>query len=168
MARSPPLTSTLEARTGLTADQLARPSPQEQLEPLPTILPPEGVTAFRLRDVATRVRPMRPGRLDVSGVTGCVGPALAAAIAREGRHVVIVTGDLDAARRVAQDVAFFGRGASDDDAEDTGQGDVLVFAANESSPYADVNPDRRAAMSRMATLFHLAHDRSWSVWSFPR
>ena len=34
------------------------------------------------------------------------------------------------------------------DAEDTAQGDVLVFAASESSPYADVNPDRRAAMSR--------------------
>ena len=59
------------------------------------------------------------------------------------------------------------RGALDDDAEDTGEGEVLVFAASEASPYADVNPDRRAAMSRMATLFHLAHERPWSVLVVP-
>ena len=59
------------------------------------------------------------------------------------------------------------RGALDDDAEDTGEGEVLLFAANESSPYADVSPDRAAAMSRMATLFHLAHERAWSVVAVP-
>jgi transcription-repair coupling factor (superfamily II helicase) len=81
--------------------------------------------------------------------------------------VVLVTSDLEAARRAAQDVGFLVRGAIDDDAEDTGEGDVLVFAGSEASPYADVNPDRRAAMSRMATLFHLAHERPWSVLVVP-
>jgi transcription-repair coupling factor (superfamily II helicase) len=84
-----------------------------------------------------------------------------------GRRVVLVTGDLDGARRSAEDVGFLVRGALSEDAEDTGEGDVLVFAASESSPYAEVNPDRRAAMSRMATLFHLAHDRPWSVLVVP-
>ena len=141
--------------------------PAQELEPLPPLLPPEGVVAVRVRDVVARARALETGRLDVSGVRGCAGAAIAAGIARAGRRVVLVTDDLDAARRAAQDVGFLVRGIVDDDAEDTGEGDVLVFAASESSPYADVSPDRRAAMSRMATLFHLAHDRPWRVLLVP-
>ncbi len=164
MPSSPSLRSTLEELTGSSADELAaqRTAPVE-LDPLASLLPPEGVVAARIRDVAARVRGLRTGRVDVAGVRGCAGAAVAAAIAREGRRVVFVTEDLDAARRAAEDVGFFVRGSLDDDAEDTGEGDVLVFAANEASPYAEVSPDRRAAMSRMATLFHLAHDRPWRV-----
>jgi transcription-repair coupling factor (superfamily II helicase) len=132
-------------------------APPEELEPLPSLLPPEGIVASRLREVAARARALSGGRLDVAGVRGCAGAALAAAIVREGRRVVYVASDLDAARRVAEDLGFLVRGAADDDAEDSGTGDVLVFAASETSPWADVSPDRRAAMSRMATLFHLAH-----------
>ena len=172
MPSSPSLTSTLEEQTGRTADELgatdaaAAPASAE-LEPLPPLLPPEGVVAMRLRDVVSRVRAAGPGKTDVAGVRGSAGPALAAAIAREGRRVVFVTADVETARRAAEDVGFFVRGASDEDAEDTGEGDVLVFAASESSPYADVSPDRRAAMSRMATLFHLAHERPWRVLLVP-
>jgi transcription-repair coupling factor (superfamily II helicase) len=172
MPSSPSLTSTLEEQTGRTADELgaidaaAAPAPAE-LEPLPPLLPPEGVVAMRLRDVVSRVRSAGPGKTDVAGVRGSAGAALAAAIAREGRRVVFVTADVETARRAAEDVGFFVRGASDEDAEDTGEGDVLVFAASESSPYADVSPDRRAAMSRMATLFHLAHERPWRVLLVP-
>jgi transcription-repair coupling factor (superfamily II helicase) len=136
-------------------------------EPLPSLAPPEGVTAARVGDVVVRARAMRRGRLDVAGVRGCAGAAVAAAIVRDGRRVVVVTDDLDGARRAAQDLAFLVRGAADEDAEDTGEGDVLVLAASESSPYADVSPDRRAAMSRMATLSHLAHDRPWSALVVP-
>jgi transcription-repair coupling factor (superfamily II helicase) len=175
------LTSTLEEQTGLTAVEMAAPVTTEELGPLPSILPPEGVTAVRLRDVAALAKALEaaaPGvdpaaahlrsrRLDVAGVCGSAGPALAAAIADAGRRVVFVTSDLDAARRAAQDAGFLARGALDDEAEDTGEGEVLVFAASESSPYADVSPDRRAAMSRMATLFHLAHERAWSFLVVP-
>jgi len=167
MPSTPSLTSTLEEQTGLTVGELARAAAPEELEPLPPLLPPEGVVASRLGDVAARARSLRAERLDVAGVRGCAGAAVAAAIARAGRRVVLVTADLDAARRIADDVGFLVRGAMDDDAEETGQGDVLVFAASESSPYADVNPDRRAAMSRMATLSHLAHERPWSVLVVP-
>ncbi len=142
------------------ADGLA---PVEVLAPL---LPPEGLVASRVGDITARARTLGVGRLDVAGVRGCAGTAVAAAIARAGRRVVFVTEDLEAARRAAEDVGFLIRGGGDDDAEDaeeTGAGDVLVFAANEASPYAEVSPDRRAAMSRMATLFHLAHELPWRV-----
>jgi transcription-repair coupling factor (superfamily II helicase) len=158
------LTSTVAEQTGLVAVDLAPPAPP--LEPLPPLLPPEGVVASRIRDVAARVRSLGAGRLDVAGVRGCAGAVLAAATARAGRRVVLVTEDIESARRVAEDVGFLVRGDRDqdiDDAEDTGEGDVLVFASSETAPRADVSPDRRAAMSRMATLHHLAHDRPWRV-----
>ncbi|MGH7296673.1 MAG: transcription-repair coupling factor, partial [Polyangiaceae bacterium] len=167
MPSSPSLTSTLEERAGLTAQELSRPAAAEELEPLPSLLPPEGVTAARVRDVTARVRGMASGRVDVAGVRGSAGAVLAAAIARLPRRVVLITSDLDSARRAAEDVGFLARGSLDDAAEDTGEGEVLVFAACEASPYADVNPDRRAAMSRVATLFHLAHQRPWSVLVAP-
>ena len=75
MPDSPSLTSTLRERTGLSASDLARPAPtQEEMEPLPPLLPPEGVVATRLRDVAGRVKALGVGRLDVSGVRGSAGP----------------------------------------------------------------------------------------------
>jgi len=158
------LTSTLAEQTGLAADDLA-PEPSA-LEPLPPILPPEGIVASRLRDVAARIRALPVGRLDVAGVRGCASAAVAAATARAGRRVVLVTPDIESARRAAEDVGFLVRGARDEDvgeAEETGEGDVLVFASSETAPRADVSPDRRAAMSRMATLFHLARGRPWRV-----
>src|SRR5262249_10131188 len=132
------------------------PAPEE-LEPLASLLPPEGVVASRLREVASRAGDLRSGRLDVAGVRGCAGAALAAASARGGRRVIYVTSDREGARQVDEDLGFLVRGTADDDAEESGTGDVLIFAASETSPWADVSPDRRAAMSRMATLFHLAH-----------
>ncbi|HEX3771762.1 MAG TPA: transcription-repair coupling factor [Polyangiaceae bacterium] len=168
MPSSPTLTSTLEEQTGLSA-RLSEASAAvvAEHEPLPSLLPPEGVVASRVRDVAARVKAARTGAVDVAGVRGSAGAALAAAIARAGRRVVFVTADLEGARRAAEDVGFFVRGASDDDAEESGRGEVLVFAASEASPYAEVSPDRRAAMSRMATLFHLAHDLPWRVLVVP-
>ncbi len=159
--------SSLEERTGLSARDLSERVAAE-LDPLPPVLPPEGVTATRTRDVAARV-PAKAGTLHVAGVNGCAGAALTAAIvAAKGRPVVLVTSDLDAARRAADDVAFFVQGAADEaTAEDTAQGSVLVLAASESSPYADVSPDRRAAMSRLATLCHRAHGLPWKVLAVP-
>jgi transcription-repair coupling factor (superfamily II helicase) len=166
MPSSPSLTSTLEEQTG-PISLAAAPTQAEELEPLPPLLPPEGITAARIREVVARALALGTGKLDVAGVRGCAPAAVAAAIARAGRRVVLVTEDLELARRTAEDAGFLVRGAIDDDAEETGAGDVLVFASNEASPYADVSPDRRAAMARMATLFHLAHDRPWSVLVVP-
>ena len=142
--------------------------PSVLLEPLEPVLPPEGVVASRLADVARKAITERTGRVDVAGVRGSGAAATIAAIARAStRQVVVVVADLDSARKMTEDIGFYFRGALDEAlAEDTAAGEVLLFAANEASPYAEVNPDRRAAMSRMATLFHLAR-LPWRVLVIP-
>ncbi|MCL2449039.1 MAG: transcription-repair coupling factor [Polyangiaceae bacterium] len=166
--------STLAERTGLTADELMPEPVAAPQEPLPSILPPEGVTAARLRDVVSRARGAAAGAtIDVAGVRGSAGAMVAAGLARAGRRVVFVTQDLETARRFADDIAFLARGRTATDGDEGSEGDgaaaeeVLLFSANESSPYAEVSPDRRAGMSRMATLFHLAHDRPWRALVVP-
>ncbi len=118
---------------------------EEDLEPLPPLLPPEGLAASRLRDVAERVKTLGKGRLDLAGIRGSAGAAVAAAIARQGRRVVLVAADLDAARHAAEDIGFLARGALDDEAEDTGEGEVLVFAAQRVVPVRrrEPRPPRR-------------------------
>jgi len=161
-----PLTSTVEERTGFRAEDFARPrAPADELDPLPSLLPPEGVVSARIREVVAAARLLEQGKLDVAGVRGGAGSAVVAALARSGRRVVMVTADPDTVHRAAQDIGFLLRGA-----EATGEKperQVLVFAASESSPYADVSPERRAAMSRVATLFQLAHGLPWRVLLLP-
>jgi len=154
--------STLSASLHERGEDLASLVANAALEkdPLGPVLPPEGVVAARLRDVALRAEALASGRLDVAGVRGCSGAALVASVAR-ARRVVVVTGDVESARRFGDDVRFFLRAGADD------EGAVLVFPSNETSPYADVNPDRRSAMSRMAVLARLATEQPWSVLVVP-
>ena len=151
--------STLSATLGDRGEDLdghlARAA--EAMDPLGPVLPPEGVEAAPLALVATAAAKLRASRLDIAGARGSSGAALVAAVA-EHRRVVVVTADADAARRFADDTRFFLAAPEDS---------VLVFAAHESSPYADVNPDRRSAMLRMAVLARLASAESWSVLVVP-
>jgi transcription-repair coupling factor (superfamily II helicase) len=166
MPSPPSLTSTFEEQTGVTAEQLATAMDRDEaLEPLTSILPPEGVIVSRVRDVLARAFERDTGRLDVVGVQGAARAVVVAGLARAGRRAVVVTKDIEEAWRVASDIGFLVRGTRPDDADEPA--DVLVFAAGELSPYAHVNPDRRAAMSRAATLFRLAHGLSWSVLVVP-
>jgi transcription-repair coupling factor (superfamily II helicase) len=165
------LSSTLGEQTGLSADELLREAPAAPEEPLAPILPPEGVVAARLRDVLAQAAANARGgtggrRVDVAGVRGCAGALLSAGLSQAGRRVVFVTEDIESARRLADDIGFLARGQAESE-EGDGGGEVLVFAANEASPYAEVSPDRRAAMSRMAVLSHLAHDRPWRALVVP-
>jgi len=139
-------------------DALIR-TPAEELDPLPSVLPPEGVVVTRLSAIAAR----KDTRIDVADVRGSADAAVVAALVREpsAPPVVVVAEDADTARRVAGDIAFLVGRAREGDLE--GEGDVLVLTLPESSPYADLNPDRRGAMSRMATLAHLAVGRPWRV-----
>ena len=138
-----------------------------------SVLPPEGVVVTRLADIATLAA--RSLRLDIAGVRGCADAVTIAALVRAGGPPVIaVAEDVDAARALAKDVTFLlgpgGAGGRDanDDLDDLSDGDsVLVLTTSESSPYADVNPDRRAALSRMATLGHLAMGRPFRVLVVP-
>ncbi|MBX3259001.1 MAG: transcription-repair coupling factor [Labilithrix sp.] len=152
----------LDGDRGALAVALARAS-AEELDPLPPVLPPEGVVVTRLSAIAARAE----ARIDVADVRGSADAAVIAALVREpsAPPVIVFTEDGDAARRLAVDVAFLrGRGRTDelDDA-----GDVLTLTMPESSPYADVNPDRRGAMGRTATLAHLAVGRPWRVLVAP-
>jgi len=137
----------------------AAPSPLEELDPLPPLLPPEGVVVTRLSAIAAR----SDRRVDVADVRGAADAVVIAQLARE-RRVVAVTSDTEAARRLATDIGFLlGREAD----EEVDANDVLVLAMPESSPWADIAPDRRAAMARMATLAHLAVGRPWRVLVVP-
>src|SRR5262249_30991386 len=78
MSDDPTLSSSLEERTGLTLTErreLLSSAPGAEIDPLPPVLPPEGIVASRLRDVAANVG---AARVDVAGVQGCAGAALAA------------------------------------------------------------------------------------------
>ncbi|MEO8799938.1 MAG: hypothetical protein ABI551_18725, partial [Polyangiaceae bacterium] len=56
--------------------------PSILLEPLEPILPPEGIIAVKLSDVARRALESSTGRIDVAGVRGSGSAATIAAIAR--------------------------------------------------------------------------------------
>jgi transcription-repair coupling factor (superfamily II helicase) len=141
----------------------------EELDPLPPIVRSDEGPIARIRELAARAAALEVGRLDVVDVRGSAGAMLAAAIARS-RPVVVVTADVDGARRFGDEVRFFlpPRGA---EALEDGEDDpVLMFPAAETSPYADVNPDRRSAMLRMAVLARLVagpRDGRWSVLVVP-
>jgi transcription-repair coupling factor (superfamily II helicase) len=167
------LRASIAERTGQTAEALARAEQQSIL--LPPVLAPEGVVVTRLGDIAARAS--SSARTDVAGVRGSADAAVIAALAtyNDRAPVVAVTSDLDSARRLAGDVrTLLGqsptpeKSSGDDSARDdvdelASDNDVLVLAPADSSPFADVNPDRRAAMSRMATLSHLACGRPYRV-----
>jgi transcription-repair coupling factor (superfamily II helicase) len=133
---------------------------------LPSVLPPEGVVVTRLSEIAARAA--ESARIDIAGVRGCADALVVASLVRAGRAPVIaVTADGDAARALAKDVQFL-LGPGDDGDEEMSDGDrVLVLTTSESSPYADVNPDRRSALSRMATLGHMARQRPFRVLVVP-
>ena len=132
---------------------LQAPAVVQELDLLPPILPPAGVSVVKLGEAAARIVQGQRGRVDVGGVRGSASALVARAVADGGkRKVVLVAADPEGARRLADDVAAFGEREG-----------VLVFVADETSPYAPVNPDRRAGMSRMATLASLATHRPWQV-----
>lgn len=89
----------------------------------------------------------------VSGVRGCAGVVLAQRLHQSSRApIVYVAKDAESAKRATDDARFF-----------FGRSNVLTLLQSETSPYADVNPDRRASMARLGVLFSLASDRPFSI-----
>ncbi len=125
--------------------------------PLSRALPFEAVIA-RLADPT-------PRRHDLARAPGSAFAAVLAALARTPRTppILAVASDPDEARRLAADVAFFLGSREDAEAAEEGRGEVLLLPSPESSPYVDVAPDRRTAMDRLATLFHLSQGLPWRV-----
>jgi len=99
-------------------------------------------------------------RVDVASIPmGALSWTIAeAASDHSERRFVVVTADLEDAYRHEANLRFL---LPDDD------GDVLLFAASDTSPLVDVVPDRRAEMLRMGVLARLAEQKPWRVLIVP-
>jgi transcription-repair coupling factor (superfamily II helicase) len=105
----------------------------------------------RVDDVIQRI--LKGGRVDVRGLpASSVALVLTRLRAKDSRPTLLVASDNDAARRLATDLRFFVGGSADEDAN---RG-VLLYPGSDTSPFVEVAPDRRTAMDRLGTLFHLA------------
>src|SRR6185312_2936876 len=94
-----------------------------------------------------------PG-VELYGAAGALGAAFAAKLA--GRATLLyVVADEETAEARAHDLQFFlGSPAASDDP--LAAPAVLELPAPDSSPYADMQPDRRTTLRRMAALFRLS------------
>jgi len=92
--------------------------------------------------------------VELYGAAGALGPAFAARLAGPGTLLYVVP-DEEAAEARLHDLQFFltARDAGDDPLAPPA---VLELPAPDSSPYADMQPDRRTTLRRMAVLFRLA------------
>ncbi len=116
-------------------------------DPLPSLELPEGRPLVSVRDLATKAEKLTKGVLHAVGVRGSAAALLAQAVqAKRKAPVLCISDGMDEAQQLASDLGFL-----------LGSGDeVLVLPAYEASPYAEVNPDRRAMMARLAVLSHIA------------
>ncbi|HJL24247.1 MAG TPA: hypothetical protein RMH80_18560, partial [Polyangiaceae bacterium LLY-WYZ-15_(1-7)] len=89
-------------------------------------------------------------RTDLAGLP----PGAAALLLSRGElgPTLVLTGDGDKAVRAAEDLRFFLGGDRDQ---------VLLYPSLDTTPFLDVAPDRRTAMDRLATLFHLTRELPW-------
>ena len=101
-------------------------------------------------------RDATPSASHVTGVFASATALVASKIAQSGHPVLVVVAEADEAIATARDIAFFlGPRAPR----------ALTLMPSDASPYADVNPDRRAAQLRLATLSHLARAYLGRRWS---
>ena len=133
----------------------AAPMSAEPDETLSKLLElPEGRTVIGAVALAKSVL-SETGLHHAVGAEGSAPALVARALASASeRPVLYVTPDLDSARRAADDLVFLARNATTDG--QAADATTLLFTPSETSPYAEVHPERRAAMVRLATLFHLA------------
>ncbi|HTJ82572.1 MAG TPA: hypothetical protein VL400_12705, partial [Polyangiaceae bacterium] len=106
---------------------------------------PDGVKVITAADAAKLAA--SPAIAHVTGVLGSGAALVARAVAASGRPVVYVTEDAAAAERAAQDLQTLLPASA---------GAVRTLLPPETTPWAEVNPDRRGAEARLATLHHLA------------
>jgi len=104
--------------------------------------------------------------VELYGAQGSLGPAIAARLAsgtgRAPAPLVYLVADEDTAEARAGDLAFFlpPAPAADDPVAPPG---VVHLPAPDASPYAEMQPDRRSILRRMAALFRLSQGFAPSV-----
>jgi transcription-repair coupling factor (superfamily II helicase) len=104
----------------------------------------------------------KAGAFSVVGAAGS-GPALLArALIDAGApHLLYVAADPEGAQRAASDLEALGGLDLLGKGQLEGEPPVLVLSGSETSPYADVHPDRRVTMQRAAALFTMAKELPW-------
>ena len=165
----------LTAPLGDFAPDLSLPEDEDEaddkdtLDPLPPLDLPEGRAALTMRDLAAQAGGSPRVIHATSAAPGATALVLRSLVLARKKRVIAITADVETARALAADASFLlgARDADDAEAGATTFGSVLLFLPNEASPYADVNPDRRGAQARLATLFHIAMDLPWSVLVCP-
>ncbi|HEX5101550.1 MAG TPA: hypothetical protein VFV94_18695, partial [Polyangiaceae bacterium] len=98
----------------------------------------------------------------VVGAAGS-GPVLLARalLAHGASHVLYVAPHHEGALRAAEDLRALATLAVPGVAPVAGEPPPLLLTTSETSPYADVHPDRRLAMQRAAALFTIARGLPW-------
>ncbi len=97
-------------------------------------------------------------RIEVFGAAGSLGPAIAARLAQtasvDGPLIYLVADD-DRAEALVADLTFFSAAPAAHD-DPLAPAAAMELPAMERSPYAEMQPDRRTIMRRMAILFRLS------------
>src|SRR5262249_14623006 len=88
--------------------------------------------------------------------TSCAIGRVAAAVPEAARPLVVVVPDAPRALTPARDIGFWPGGPTHTPEDPPAPPPVLPLPAVETSPYAELSPDRRAIMRRLATLFRLS------------
>jgi len=104
------------------------------------------------------------GGYAVVGAAGAGAPLLARALLDHGaRRLLYVAADTERAHRAASDLEALARLALPGRHSEPNEPSPLLLLGGETSPYADVHPDRRATMRRASALFTIAKDLPWRV-----
>ncbi len=111
-------------------------------------------------ELAARLRAGEPLTI-AHGLDGtflaCAAARAATALHDGTRPLIVVVPDEPRALALARDIQFFlGPGDAADHDNPAAPPRVLHLPAVESSPYAEISPDRRAILRRLATLFRLS------------
>jgi transcription-repair coupling factor (superfamily II helicase) len=103
------------------------------------------------------------GPIVIAGAGPGMGPAMAAHMARLGRSILYLSGAAMTAKNLGEDLTFFLGSDStvtvdQPNTDEATRPQVVELPELESSPYAEVEPDRLAIMKRSAVLFRLLFD----------
>jgi len=139
-------------------DELSAPHPDDSRL--------DGVSARTgLEELERRFR-AREGLVRVFGAGGgfqaLVVSRLAAALEAAERPLVVITPDDTSATNLVRDVKYFLHAHQTAD-DPLGSPRVLHLPHLETTPWADVSPDRRAILNRMSTLFRLSQGLAGDV-----
>src|SRR6476620_448493 len=128
------------------------------------VLPLTSQLAAASTDVLAAVRALGgDARVDLGALPrGALALLLGQAVREHAHRLVVIVPDATLAARLDADLRFF---TADPDVE--GLGNVLHYPSADTTPFVDVAPDQRAAMDRLAVLFHLSERLPWQVLVMP-